>query len=64
MEIGFIITCIGITVLLVYGIINILQFYGVGHNMYGPYLAFYIFIFISAFVLPQQYSIINVKSEK
>lgn len=41
--------------LLIYGIVRILEFYGVGIDKYGSYLAFYIFIFISAYILPTNY---------
>jgi hypothetical protein len=41
--------------LLVYGITKILEFYGLGINIYGSYLVFYIFILISAFILPHNY---------
>ena len=40
------ITVVGITLLLVYGLTKILDFYGIGINVYGSYLAFYIFIMI------------------
>jgi hypothetical protein len=41
--------------LLVYGFTRILEFYGVGINVYGSYIAFYLFILISSFVLPRDY---------
>ena len=49
------ITNIGISVILLYSIIQILNFYGVGINIYGTYVAFYIFLFLSTFILPQEY---------
>ena len=49
------ISIIGITLLLMYGIIKILEFYGIGINVYGSYFAFYIFILISVFILPNNY---------
>jgi hypothetical protein len=54
------ITVVGITLLLVYGLTKILDFYGIGINVYGSYLAFYIFIMISALVLPREY--VRIKS--
>ena len=54
------ITVVGITLLLVYGLTKILDFYGIGINVYGSYLAFYIFILISALVLPREY--VRIKS--
>jgi hypothetical protein len=53
---GTTIANIGITVILLYCVIQILQFYGVGSNIYGSYVAFYIFLFLSTFILPTQYS--------
>lgn len=49
------ITTIGLTVILTYSIIKILEFYGIGINMYGSYLSFYIFILLSAYILPRYY---------
>ena len=49
------ITIIGISLLLLYGIIKILEFYGIGIDVYGSYVAFYIFILISVFILPLNY---------
>ena len=45
------ITILGISILLIYGIIRILEFYGIGINMYGSYVAFYVFILLSSFIL-------------
>ena len=49
------ITNIGISIILIYSIIQILNFYGVGVNIYGSYLAFYIFLLLSTYVLPKEY---------
>lgn len=54
------ITIVGITLLIVYGLTKVLNFYGVGINVYGSYLAFYLFIMISAIVLPRDY--VKIKS--
>jgi hypothetical protein len=54
------ITVVGITLLLVYGLTKTLDFYGIGINVYGSYLAFYIFILISELVLPREY--VRIKS--
>jgi len=48
--------------LLVYGITKVLEFYGVGINVYGSYIAFYFFLLITAFVLPRNYPNIKVSS--
>ena len=45
------ITILGLPILLIYGISRILEFYGIGINMYSSYVAFYVFILISSFVL-------------
>jgi hypothetical protein len=50
-----IITSLGVSILLVYGITKVLEFYGVGINVYGSYIAFYFFLLITAFVLPRNY---------
>jgi hypothetical protein len=50
-----IITTIGISILLVYGFTRLLEFYGIGINIYGSYFAFYFFILLSAFILPRDY---------
>jgi branched-subunit amino acid ABC-type transport system permease component len=55
MSASSIITTLGISILLVYGITKILDFYGIGINIYGSYIAFYFFLLISSFVLPRQY---------
>ena len=59
MKASSIITGLGIAILLTYGITKILDFYGIGINVYGSYLAFYIFILITAFVLPRSYKQID-----
>ena len=46
MNTGSVITGIGAMIILVYGIMKILEFYGVGIDKYGSYLAFYVFLFI------------------
>jgi hypothetical protein len=49
------VTTIGITIILFYSITQVLKFYGVGEEVYGYYLAFYLFLIISYFVLPTSY---------
>jgi hypothetical protein len=49
------ITGIGFMIILVYGITRILEFYGIGIDKYGSYLAFYVFLFISAYIIPTKY---------
>jgi hypothetical protein len=49
------ITLIGLTIILYYSITQILKFYGVGEDVYGVYILFYIMIIISILVLPNEY---------
>ena len=57
MSASSIITTLGISILLIYGFTRILEFYGIGIDVYVSYFAFYFFILISLFVLPRD----NVK---
>ena len=54
-----IITTLGVSVLLVYGLTRILEFYGIGINIYGSYIAFYFFLLLSSFILPREYYKLN-----
>jgi hypothetical protein len=49
------ITLLGISVIFFYCLIQILQFYGIGSDVYGVYLYFYILIILSIFILPNDY---------
>ena len=49
-----VITILGVTILLIYGISSILEFYGIGINMYGSYVSFYVFVLMSWLVLPRR----------
>jgi hypothetical protein len=49
------ITLIGLSIVFFYSITQILKFYGVGEDIYGVYILFYIFIIISILVLPNGY---------
>lgn len=49
------ITIFGLFIILLYGATKILEFYGIGINVYGNYIAFYFFIILTYFVLPQKY---------
>jgi hypothetical protein len=55
MGTGKIITMIGFTLIFFYIIVQILKFYEIGSDVYGVYLAFYIFLLISVLVLPSAY---------
>ncbi len=62
MSASTIITTLGISLLLVYGVTKILEFYGIGINVYGSYIAFYLFILITSFVLPRNYPRLKMTS--
>lgn len=40
--------------LLIYAVTQLMTFYNVNTSQYSIYLTFYIFLFISAFILPRQ----------
>jgi len=46
------ITIFGISMLILYIIIQILNFYGVGQDVYGIYLVFFLFLMITSLILP------------
>jgi hypothetical protein len=50
------ITSIGITIILTYSIVKLLEFYGIGISNYGPYLSFYVFILVTSYILPRYYN--------
>jgi hypothetical protein len=49
------ITLIGISIIIFYSLTSILKFYGIGEDVYGAYILFYIFIIISSLILPTEY---------
>jgi hypothetical protein len=55
MSASAIITTLGISILLIYGFTRILEFYGIGIDVYGSYIVFYFFMLISSFILPRDY---------
>lgn len=42
------VTIYGFTVLILYSLTKILNFYGIGVEVYGPYLMFYVFLIVWA----------------
>lgn len=52
MKTGTIITLIGFSILIMYAMSQLLNFYGIGSNVYGIYFVFYVFILLSILVLP------------
>ncbi len=49
------ITLIGLSIIFFYSIIQILKFYGIGEDVYGIYILFYIFIILCIVILPNDY---------
>jgi hypothetical protein len=54
MSFGKTITIIGFSLLFIYIITQILNFYGIGQDSYGIYLGFFLFMLLSMAVLPKQ----------
>jgi len=50
-----IITLVGISIIFFYSLTQIFKFYGIGEDVYGVYLLFYIFIILSIVILPNEY---------
>jgi hypothetical protein len=46
------ITIIGLSVIFFYSITQVLNFYGIGEDVYGVYILFYIFIILCILILP------------
>jgi hypothetical protein len=55
MNLSNIITILGVSTLLFYCVVTILNFYGIDQSVYSIYLLFYVFIVISMIVLPTDY---------
>lgn len=55
MTTGKIISLLGLSLLIMYAIYQIMDFYGVNISEYGYYFVFYLFILLSYFVLPSNY---------
>ena len=55
MSSSSIITTLGISIILIYGLTKIFEFFGMGIDVYGSYLSFYVFLLISSFILPREY---------
>ncbi len=49
------ITLIGLSIIFFYIIIQLLKFYGIGEDVYGVYILFYIFIVMCILILPNGY---------
>mgnify|MGYP001034807967 CR=1 FL=1 len=44
-------TTLGFFVILTFSLIQLLQFYGVGVDIFGSYFAFYLFLILSIYIL-------------
>jgi hypothetical protein len=49
-----IITIFGLSVIFLYSLTQILKFYGIGEDVYGIYVLFFIFIIVTGVVLPKK----------
>ena len=49
------ITLLGLSIIFFYSLTQILKFYGIGEDVYGTYLLFYIFIILCILILPNDY---------
>ena len=55
MTLSEIITYLGVSLILYYSLSKILNFYGIGQDVYGIYVLFYLLIMICRFILPSNY---------
>ena len=55
MTLSEIITYLGVSLILYYSLSKILNFYGIGQDVYGIYVLFYFLIMICIFILPSNY---------
>lgn len=49
------ITLIGLSVIFFYSLTQVLNFYGIGEDVYGVYILFYSFIILCILILPNNY---------
>ena len=54
-NIGYIITTIGIFIIIIYSLTSILDFYGITSDTYGIYIVFYLFLLISCLTFNRYY---------
>jgi hypothetical protein len=50
-----VITLLGLSIIFFYSLTQVLNFYGIGEDVYGIYILFYIFIILSIIILPNDY---------
>jgi len=46
------VTLIGLSIIIFYSLTQVLNFYGIGEDVYGVYILFYIFIILCILILP------------
>jgi hypothetical protein len=49
------VTLIGLSIIFFYSLTQVLNFYGIGEDIYGTYILFYIFIILCILILPNDY---------
>ena len=49
------ITTFGLAILIIYSVTKILKFYGIGVDVYGAYLVFYIFLLVCFYIFNSDY---------
>jgi hypothetical protein len=54
MSFGKTLTIIGFSLLFLYILMQILNFYGIGQDSYGIYLGFFLFMLLSIAILPNE----------
>jgi hypothetical protein len=55
MTLSELITYLGVSLILYYSLTRILNFYGIGQDVYGVYVLFYVLIMICILILPSNY---------
>jgi hypothetical protein len=55
MTLSELITYLGVSLILYYSLTKILNFYGIGQDVYGVYVLFYVLIMICILILPSSY---------
>jgi hypothetical protein len=55
MSLSDLITYLGVSLILYYSLTRILNFYGIGQDVYGIYVLFYLLIMIFIVILPGDY---------
>ncbi len=52
---SYVITLLGISILIFYSLIQIFNFFEISKDIYAVYLLFYIFLILSIIILPNEY---------